>query len=225
MRWISISSAIYRYGRARRVRGGGCVRARHADQERFRGGDVDRCLPAWSVTSSLVQSKVVPRRLSRRRDEVSVGLWTYLCVYCVLVGSIGFAVYKLMQPERYLNPGVAASTKSTVVAGIGDVPQFQEPDNAVAIASAKLVGQAASQKDGLKKLDPAAAKRNSKRPRTVPPRERHDPMMDYAARYPSSYQFWNSYQSWNSYRPGTSFRSWDNYRPAGGQRPWDSRRP
>src|SRR6516165_8399082 len=141
----------------------GSVRASHADPERFRGGDVDRCLPAWSVTNSLVQSKVEPRRLSRRRDEVSVGVWIYLGVYCTLVGSIGFGVYWLMQPERYLNPGVAASTKSTVAAGIGDVPQFQQADSAVAFASAKLAGQAASQKDGLKKSDPAAAKRSAKR--------------------------------------------------------------
>lgn len=168
-----------------------------------------------------MQSKLVPRRPIDGGSELAadVGIWIYLGAYFALVGCFGLGLYEFMQPARYQNPGMAGYKPTAVQ--IGDGPQLggsgrSEANQAAALASATKTGsETTGEAKQVKKSDRTATRADSKHARNVPPRERRDPMKDYAAQpYPGSFG------SWGNYRPWSSYPSWNSQRPWGNNRSW-----
>jgi hypothetical protein len=183
-----------------------------------------------------MQSKLVPLR-SRGSDgawrwgdlALEAGLCVQACLYFFLVGCFVLGLYELMQPTRYPNAGMSASTLpsgtgSSVVAQIVEANDdaIRQPSklslggtDGLALASTseiKANDAAAHPSNGAKQLDRATNTVVLKRSRRTQPKSR-DLMMNYPGNSAfGSYLPWSSHQAWGNSRASGAYQDTGRYR-------------
>jgi hypothetical protein len=119
--------------------------------------------------------------MNQHNDRASVGLTIHAGVCCAVVAFFAFGVYRLMQPTRMENPGLAAykappaTAPITPFAGSGDPVRVAMELDSEAARAALPAPQPA-----LKARNMKAVAKTAKRQHSARARERRDWMRAYA---------------------------------------------
>jgi hypothetical protein len=141
-------------------------------------------------------------------DGVGVALGIHLIAYALVFGLFALWLHSLLQPRVFANPGLAAyAPPPATVISYGKPEQLlaehgQAPPLAEVESPAEQPTQTVVESKPQRTIDVT----EPKRPKAKRPRERNNPLRDYAAAYP-----W-----YGGYRPSSNYA----FQGSGGFRPF-----